>query len=138
MLTVGYDQIRIISSLGIRPFNLSTKELNTLLKMLETEVGLREAIHNKELALDLAEKVEKETGNDQRIDIIKQDLNNARKTYAMYNMQLDWGRYQPAYVPRDESGRIVEATPDILKPLTEEEHKEWESQIGKVSSNDSR
>ena len=98
MLTIGYEEIRTMSKLGIKPFNLSTKELNVLERVISTEIGLRDDIRNKEVALELAEKVEKATGNDQRIDLIKQELNNARKTYATYNMQLDWGRTQPAYV----------------------------------------
>ena len=120
MLTIGYEEIRTMSKLGIKPFNLSTKELNILGRVVSTEIGLREDIRNKEVALELAEKVEKATGNDQRIDLIKQELNNARKTYATYNMQLDWGRTQPSYVPRDHNGKIAEASEDRLAPIDNE------------------
>lgn len=86
-------QKHLLLNLGLKPYNMSDGQLNLLVSALNKEIEMRQDVRNKELKLDLATKVQNETGKDQHLEDLKADLVFARKTYAKYTSDMDFYRY---------------------------------------------
>ena len=113
------EQKYLLQRLYLKPYTMSERDLNLLKEVLELELSLRQDVRNKELKVDLATKVEKETGNDQHIDELKKDLFLARKNYAKHLSDQDEYKYHGMPVPRDENNRIIGASDNLLEPIDE-------------------
>ena len=111
------EQKYLLSSLGLQPYNMSDEQLNSLTNALNKEIEMRQDVRNKELKLDLATKVQNETGKDQHLDDLKADLVFARKTYAKNTSEMDFYKYHGMPVERNRDGSIAEASDNRLTPI---------------------
>ena len=98
---------------------MSESNLNLLKVSLQIEIDLRQDVRNKELKLDLAKKVEQDSGNNQNLEELKNDLFLARKNYANMVSKFDDYRNYPGYVSRDVDGKIMGASEDTTVDLSE-------------------
>ena len=117
------EQKYLLHRFYLKPYTMSERDLNLLKEVLELELSLRQDVRNKELKVDLATKVEKETGKDQHVSDLKKDLFLARKNYAKHLSDQDEYKYHGMPVPRDENGKIIGASDDRLEPI---EQPVWE------------
>lgn len=127
------EQKYLLSSLGLQPYNMSDEQLNLLTNALNKEIEMRQDVRNKELKLDLATKVQNETGKDQHLDDLKADLVFARKTYAKHTSDMDYYKYHGMPVERNADGSIAGASESRLTPI-EGDNSQWEitDEDGKV------
>lgn len=120
---MDYKQKNLLYSLSLKPYMLNDEQLNLLKVVLGKEIEMRQEVRNKELKLDLATKVEKQTGKDQHLDDLKQDLFLARKVYARHVSEFDEYKYYPGYAERDQNGKIAQAREEEpeerLKPIVQ-------------------
>lgn len=112
------EQRYLLESLSLKPFMLNEKQLNLLKDVLDKEIEMRNDIRSKEVKLELATKVENETGNDQHIKTLKQELLLARKNYAQVISEFDENKHVQGFVAyNQETGLPYGVEEDRLEPL---------------------
>lgn len=117
------DQMRFSRKYYISPFLLTPNELQTMLEVAQGEIDARQEVRNKELKLELAEKVQEQTGNDQNLDILRLELRVARKKYAKRLSEFDEGK------PYVYQSAAQYGQGNYLKPLQEDRLKPIETQV---------
>lgn len=93
------QEIYFLQRKGLRLYNYTIEDLTMLKNTATEELDARLEIDSKQKAIELAEKVEKETGKDQHIEKLKDELFVARQKYAQRISNFDENRYMPGYVP---------------------------------------
>lgn len=91
-------EIYFLKSKGLNLYLYTDEDLNTLLDTVRDELESRQDVKNKENAIDLAKKVEAETGNDQHVADLEKELFTARQRYAQRISNFDEQKYYPGYV----------------------------------------
>lgn len=110
------EQQYFLQRKSIPIYAYTVEDLVMLQEIVEEELDLRQDVRNKELKVELAKKVEAESGNDQHIQELKDQLFLARQTYAKRVSQFDDYRYIPGYVQTDANGQVIGASEDHLVP----------------------
>lgn len=112
------EQLWFFRQHNLSPFLLSADQLIMLRDAAQEEIDARQEVRNKELKVELAKKVEEETGTDQKIDILELELRVARKKYAKRLSEFDNGKSFTAYQAGNEH-RLQPLDGNYLKPLEE-------------------
>lgn len=109
------DQQYFLQRKNIPLYVFTIEELDMLIKAAKEELDLRNEIESKVQAVALAEKVEKESGNDQHVDELKQALFLARQTYAKRVSQFDENRYAGGYIAYNDATGLPYGTEEELR-----------------------
>lgn len=109
------DQQYFLQRKNIPLYVFSVGELDMLIKIAKEELDLRNEIESKVQAIKLAEKVEKESGNDQHVQELKDQLFLARQTYAKRVSQFDENRYAGGYIAYNDATGLPYGTEEELR-----------------------
>lgn len=113
-------EIYFLKSKGLNLYAYTDEDLSLLFTTVKEELDSRQEVKNKKQKLELAEKVEAETGNDQHVDEIKKELFLARQMYAQRISNFDEYKYYPGYVHYNDSTGLpygVNEEDDRLRPI---------------------
>ena len=116
------QEIYFLKRKQINLYNYTVEDLNMLKNTVTEELDARLEIDSKEKAIELAEKVEKETGKDQHIQKLKDELFSARQSYAQRISNFDENRYMPGYVAYNQATGLpygVNEEHERLAPIDE-------------------
>lgn len=108
-------EIYFLKSKGLNLYLYTDEDLNTLFDTVKDELESRQNVRNKQVKLELATKVENETGNDQHLADIKQELHLARKQYAERISNFDEQKYYPGYVHYNQETGLPYNTEDEMQ-----------------------
>lgn len=119
------QEIYFLQRKKLELYNYTVEDLNMLKNTVTEELDARLEIDSKEKAIELAEKVEKETGKDQHIQKLKDELFSARQSYAQRISNFDENRYMPGYVAYNPQTGLpygVNDEDDRLAPIEEDDN----------------
>lgn len=119
----------------LNPFLLTSNELVMLKEIVQEQIDIRQEVRNKEVAVQLAEKVQEQSGKDQNLDILNLELRVARKKYAKELSEFDSGK--PYEYGGYSSEHYLQPLPDRLQPITSDEAMEKiEEKVKEIKASD--
>lgn len=119
------QEIYFLQRKKIELYNYTVEDLTMLQNTVKEELDTRLEIDSKQKAIELAEKVEKETGKDQHVQKLKDELFTVRQSYAQRISNFDENRYMPGYVAYNQATGLpygVNDEDDRLAPIDDDNH----------------
>lgn len=119
------QEIYFLQRKKIQLYNYTVEDLTMLQNTVKEELDTRLEIDSKQKAIELAEKVEKETGKDQHVQKLKDELFTVRQSYAQRISNFDEHRYMPGYVAYNQATGLpygVNDEDDRLAPIDDDNH----------------